>query len=115
MKISITYEKRDILALVAQDLTQRGLNVKEDVPIEYKGALSVKLAVDVEGSPIDAPAVKTRTRVVTAPVEEPENVPMSLATLRGQSEALTRSNPGKFAQRERQLGPNESLDFPRDD
>lgn len=61
MKHDITYEKADILRLVANDLKSKGLAVEDGTSITYKGALKVKLSVMVAPPERDVPTKATRT------------------------------------------------------
>lgn len=61
MKHDITYEKADILRLVANELKAKGLAVEDGTSITYKGALKVKLSVVVAPPETEVPTKATRT------------------------------------------------------
>lgn len=123
MKIDVTYEKSDILRLVLEDLKRRQIKVKEGFKPEYKGALSVKLSIeaDDEDAPesVERPAAEATSRGDgEAPPQEPE---VDMDTVLQQSRRVASTTKPSFRTAEngeplkRQLGPNESLDFPREE
>lgn len=135
MKIDITYEKADMLRLVAEDLKKRGIQPKAGAPIEYKGAMQVKLTIDVEEGEAPeaqaAPVPRVRKKEDRKPVateefssesEQLEEVtPASIAggdlnDIMAASQRLVETRPGMYAVRPggpaRQLGPDESLEYP---
>lgn len=124
MKVLITYEKPDVLRLILADMKAKGLKLKADTVLEYKGALQVRFHVETEGDGdevlIDAaepPAPRVAPPAATKPtVVREEDDDAALAALRNQSETLTRNKKGQFEIRpapgERVLGPNESYEYP---
>ena len=117
MKIDITYEKADILRLVTDDLVRKGIQPKSGAPVEYKGALSIKLSVDAEaeapvvpessgGPPQGRPAVAT-----TPPVPEPSMDEVLSASKQAERTPPTFKNPNPPP---RMLGKNESYEFPEE-
>ena len=119
MKIDITYEKADILRLVTDDLVRKGIQPKTGAPIEYKGALSIKLSVDadpvepVELSTATAPvaAETTAPPVATLPAPEPSMDEVLSASKNAERTPPTFKNPNPPP---RMLGKNESYEFPEE-
>jgi hypothetical protein len=106
VKITVTYEKKDILRLILQDTKAQGIRVKDGTTLAYKGALQVTVQVDTE----DADAAETPTPPVTT-VEEPTEAtepvepapPLTAAEeavgmggVLGASKSLVMTQPGKF-------------------
>lgn len=116
MKIAITYEKKDILRLIEQDLKEQGIKIKQGTSLEYKGALEVKLSVETEESaapkearpvaPGDPPKPPV-TKETPGPVVDDDT---DMSSVLDASNRLVRNSDGKV----RALGPNESLEFPKD-
>ena len=109
MKISVTYEKKDILRLVENDLKAQGIKVKNGTALEYKGALEIKLSVETEDDalvPKTAPVAPVTME--TTPTIEDDDQDMS--SILGASRRLVKNETGLT----RPLGPNESLEFPKD-
>lgn len=115
MKIAVTYEKKDILRLVEADLKTNGIKTKKGTELEYKGALQVQLSIETDedaiiaGPPPAAPKDK-------APIVKPASVEDEGDEVVDMSEVLNASRKnaktgGKFPKRE--LGPDESFDFPK--
>jgi len=68
MKIEITFEKADILRILGESLEKTyGLRVTPGTKPDYKGALQVKLVVDVENGEKAEP--KETPKKATAPKE----------------------------------------------
>lgn len=117
MKIEIVYEKADILKLVVEDLLRKGIKVKVGHTPLVKAPLEVKLSVDTEDV-VAAPAPPPKAaRKAPRPAEDAEEVvdepapEPDMADVLNRSQNLTTTQPGKFPTR--QLGPNESYDFPK--
>lgn len=113
MKISVTFEKKDILRLVEKELKAQGLKVKKDTVLEYKGALEVKLSVETEDDgplsmkpPAEGGAQPSVTPETTPPVQDDD--PDMSSVLRASTQ-LVEVGPGL----KRTLKPNESTEFPR--
>ena len=117
MKIDITYEKADILRLVTDDLVRKGIQPKSGAPIEYKGALSIKLSVDAEAEApapeAPVPFVKRETIMdpPTAPVPESSMDEVLSASKQAERTPPTFKNPNPPP---RMLGKNESYEFPEE-
>ncbi len=121
MKIVITYEKADLLCLVQADLRARGMCVKTDAAIDYRGALQVKLEVDADDEPVPASArPPKRSPDATQPSEpmEPEGevAPESedMEEVLRQARVLAKAAPSGRSGLERSLGRNESYEYPRE-
>lgn len=109
MKIDVTYEKVDILDLVTKSLQARGLRLKPGTTLAYKGALEIKLTVEVEDdittpTSIPAPAVPVMARS-PAPASEPAEQ-VSLDDVLASSRHLAKTTEGKF---ERPLADNKFM------
>jgi len=117
MKIDITYEKADILRLVTDDLVRKGIQPKSGAPVEYKGALSVKLSVDTdpletaEAAPPAAAVTFPQSQVSQAPVPEPSMDEVLSASKQAERTPPTFKNPNPPP---RMLGKNESYEFPEE-
>jgi len=117
MKIVITYEKRDVLRLVQADLQARGIRGKAGTPLSYRGALHVRFEVDTDDEENPPEAVPSPTRSLATEGEGAEASP-AMDEILGLSQALERSRPGLFQVRPgamRQLAPNESHTYPKED
>ena len=111
MKISIVYEKVDILRLIEKDLREQGVRVKQGTSLAYKGALEVRLSVETvetEASPpiASSPKLTSPTEPITAPAFNGDDADMS-SVLKA-SKRLVRNSDGKV----RPLGTRETLEFP---
>jgi hypothetical protein len=113
MKIDITYEKADILRLVTDDLVRKGIQPKSGAPIEYKGALSIKLSVDAEAE-AEAPAIAVtppQSQAPQDPAPEPSMDEVLSASKQAERTPPTFKNPNPPP---RMLGKNESYEFPEE-
>jgi hypothetical protein len=124
--IDVTYEKADILKLVDEDLRKRRLRAKPGSHLEYKGALQVKLSIDVEEmeeAALPPPPVASRPST-PSPLpeevegdEEPSEGPMDMGAILSMSSSLAKKE-GKFDLKKgppRQLGPDETYEYPKDE
>jgi hypothetical protein len=115
MKIDITYEKADILRLVTDDLVRKGIQPKSGAPIEYKGALSIKLSVDADPvEPAAASALPTESvtpATPAPPAPEPSMDEVLSASRQAERTPPTFKNPNPPT---RMLGKNESYEFPEE-
>jgi len=117
MKISVTFEKKDILRLVEKDLKAQGLKLKNGTSLEYKGALEVKLSVETEDDALVAAHPTTTTTTAPKPTVTAETTPAVTVDEPDMSSVLAASNrlvKNDATGKVRALGPNESLDFPKD-
>lgn len=110
MKIDITYEKKDILRLVRDDLQRRSIRVQEGTTPDYKGALQVKLSVDVEDTAPAEEAAPTKKKKAAPRNEDEVDDGGDITDVIAQSGKLKETTEPKF---QRTLGPNESTEFPR--
>lgn len=145
MIIDVTYEKPDVLKLVEADLRKRGLRLREGTSLEYKGALQVKLSIEVEEGEDEEPAAPSQPERPALPpraeasggkipgeestaeqeeAEEPEppaarEMDLSSILVASQGLGKTEGKFGKFALKKdtppRQLGPGESLEYPKEE
>ncbi len=124
MKITVTYEKKDILRLLQKDMRAQGIRVRQGTTLVYKGALQVTIQVDTEDeapeevpSPdpsVDQSAEKTPEQLPTAAEEA-----VKMGSVLGASKQLVMTQPGKFESRpprplEISDRMQESSDFPED-
>jgi hypothetical protein len=117
VRIVITYEKRDVLRLVQADLQARGIREKSGAPLSYRGALHVRFEVDTDDEESPAEAAPSPVRSLAAEGDGAEASP-AMDEILGLSQALERSRPGLFQVRPgvlRQLAPNESHTYPKED
>ncbi len=113
MKIRVTLEKADILRLVKAHLHKSGLNPVADQDIKYKGALQVELLVDVEDTVHvqDASSEPPAPTGKDAPAKvEPEQDGQTMEEVLAESERIKREVKAPVR---RQLGVNESYEYPR--
>jgi hypothetical protein len=106
VKIDVTYEKADILALVMKALQGRGLKLKPGTSLAYKGALEVKLSVEVVDdaedvvSPSSTPATpRLAARSSLPPSDDTSDDPppvVDLADVLASSRNLEKTTEGKF-------------------
>lgn len=123
MKITVTYEKKDILRLVQQDMCAQGIKVKPGTPLKYKGALQVTFAVDTEDDAPELPSAEAPPSVEpmeTSKGDTPAKEAAAMGSVLGASRQLVMTQPGKFEQRpERPLEVSdrmqESNDYPQED
>ena len=112
MKIDVVYEKADILRLITLDLRNKGIKVKPGATPAYKGALEVKLSVEAEEDAVPSPS--TLTEAVLPSLKEPAPAEVDMGDVLKTSRNLAK-NPGKFEPGPRRnLGPNESYEYPGD-
>ena len=109
MKIDVVYEKADILRLITLDLRNKGIKVKPGATPAYKGALEVKLSVEAEEDSVTPPSPPVLpSSKETAPAE------VDMGDVLNSSRNLAKQ-PGKFEPGpKRNLGPNESYEYPGD-
>jgi len=110
MKILVTFEKEDILQLLQEKLIEQGFNLVEGKPLIYKGALNVKLEVEVTN---DVKAKQEDTEPVPntkldAPKKKDKNDEEDLKAILEQSNNLF--NEGNVG---RVLGQNETMEYPK--
>ena len=115
MKIDITYEKADILRLVTEDLQKKGIKAKAGAPIEYKGALSVKLSVDSDEE-VEALPSETVSTSASAVIKNPPSPEPSMDDILRASNRAAQTPPtfGGKEPPERVLADNESYEFPEE-
>lgn len=114
MKIAVTYEKKDLLRLVAQDLQSQGIRVKAGTSLEYKGALEVKLLVETEeGDPLPRAAPTRDEKLPLAAPVTPEITTPFVVEEDGDVSSVVRAS-NRIIKTGRALAPNESLEFPRE-
>jgi hypothetical protein len=102
MKISVTYQKEDIINLIKQDLLSKDLVQAEGTEIKYTGMKPVTIIVESIETPVKE--LRTIARNVEVPIEEE-----SLEDVLAKAKQIEESSPPQ-----RRLRPNESLDFPSD-
>jgi len=121
MKIDVTYEKADILRLVLEDLKKRQIKIKAGSMPEYKGALHVKLSIEAEDDEVaSTPTTRSAAEAASrgdgeAPPREPRQEAddaVDMGDVLQQSQRVQATTKPSF---QRQLGPNESLEFPREE
>ena len=124
MKILTTfeYEQEEVLQLVRADLEARGVRWKAST-LEFRGALRVSFEVGAEDEETPSRGEAAPASVPALPAERPAAaataVPRSeMGDILELSQALERSRPGLFQARpgaSRELAPNESLEYPREE
>lgn len=111
MKITVCYEKKDIIELVLEALRKQGLKPVDADRVVYKGALSVSMDIDIDATP------PKKSEPVEDVKEEPENeedVDVDIDKILRESANIRKKDDKKKPRVERVMGANESLDFPEE-
>jgi hypothetical protein len=123
VKVDVIYEKADILELVKRDLRDQRVPIKEDSPVAYKGALQIRLTIDL-GEQMPPDATSPRAVETAAEVRPARTVPsadgdgaVDMNDVLAESRHLEATSVPRFelANRPaRPLAPNESYEYPKE-
>jgi hypothetical protein len=126
VRINVEYEKADMLRLVVDDLRRKGIKAKPGCVPEYKGALSVRLEIDVtdDEAAVPSQSVESIDAAPVAPLEKTEkkkdNAPVDMTGIMAESRNLVMTQPGKFEPKPKRKLANsalsqESEEYPSED
>jgi len=118
VRVDLIYEKEDILRLIARDLKQRRIVPRADVPIEYKGALRVRLTVDTtdESEPQEA-STGPEAAPAGAQLRAAGGDSVDMSAVLAESQRLAADGRPLYElapKAPRMLAPNESYEYPED-
>lgn len=111
MKIELTFQKADIISLVLKELQRKGLRPVDPTNVVYKGALEVRLFLDVDNflaeDKIETYPDKPIEDLKLGPLVEEEDAELSMDEILHAAKGLDTKPPKTIV-----LGPNESLEYP---
>jgi hypothetical protein len=112
VRVELTFTKDEILAVLLEHIKTKGLQPVPGKPLEYKGALQVKLQVEAvpfaPGTPLPSLKLSVPPKREVVPVEDREAVEAGIAQALAESDRLQRERGHKAPN----MGPNAYSEWP---